>query len=72
MNKVITYKSKSLDIKTMKPPTHCITSIYIDNFNNFVSVIIQKGLEINSVKITMEKAQEMGFINFNALKDYCK
>lgn len=51
---------------------HSVQSIYIDNFDEVITVIIQKGNQVDSVNITMQHAQEIGFINLDALKNYCK
>jgi hypothetical protein len=60
----------------IQPPddnvTHTVTAINVDNFKNTVHVNIQKGTKVDSYEITMEHAQEIGFMNMQALDRYCK
>jgi hypothetical protein len=61
-------------IKDGKDVTHNVTSVKIDVVNNpqFVTVVIENGIEVNQVSLSKESAQEIGFINVNALKRFCK
>lgn len=52
--------------------THHVTSIQVDYFSSMVHVVIEKGLDVQKHTFSMEHAQEIGFINFNALLKYCK
>lgn len=52
--------------------THNITNIHIDNRGHMVQLTIEKGLNINQVTMSMEHAQNIGFINIDVLKCYCK
>lgn len=72
MDKVIHYGIGMVDIKSMKPVTHKITSINIDNISAQIKVVYEKGSEVNQFKISMEQAQEIGFINLNAIEKYIK
>jgi len=71
-NPVICYGSATIDVKTMKEVTHHVTFIHVDNFKDTVEFVIQRGLSVDTVKIPMEHAEDIGFINFNALSEYCK
>ena len=51
--------------------THHVTSIRID-FSEMVHVVIEKGTDVQQHTFSMEHAQEIGFININALLKYCK
>ena len=72
MEKTIKWGASSFDTKKMQEATHRVTSINVNNQSNMVSIIIQRGLGVDSVQMSMEHAQEIGFINFNALINYCK
>ena len=69
---VIAWGVGLFDIKSGKDITHNVTGIYVDSYNSICTVIIQKGTDVDTIKISMEYAQEIGFININALKPYCK
>jgi hypothetical protein len=71
MKIVIVYKNPLFDSELEKP-THNVTGIYIDSFSETVRVIIEQGLSVNTIQMTMEHAQDIGFINVKALKDYVK
>ena len=70
--KVIGWGIGFLDIKSGKNITHHVTGMHVSNHNSMVTVIIEKGQKVEQIKFSMEHAQEIGFINMNALKDYCK
>ena len=71
MKKVISFGSKLLT-GDGRDVTHMVTSINVDSWNHMVTVVIEKGLTVDTVEITMEQAQDIGFINLNALEKYCK
>jgi hypothetical protein len=54
----------------MQPANCNITSINIDNFNKTCTVTREKGLDVKTFTISMEQAQEIGFINIEALELY--
>lgn len=56
----------------LKEATHRIQAIHIDNFKKSVAISIRKGIIVDIIELTMEKAEEIGFINTNALKDFVK
>lgn len=68
----IVYGRSFLNFKEDTKPTHNINTILIDNFGHMVTIIIQKGLKVETVEMTMENAEKIGFINPSALKEYCK
>ena len=70
-NTIINYGVGFLDVN-QNQVTHKVTSIHFDNFKHTVKVVIEKGIEISQPEMTMEYAQEIGFINIQALKSYCK
>ncbi len=59
---------KSGEIKNV---THRVTSMHIDNFTSKITVNIEKGINVNTITISMQDAIIMGFIDFDALKKYC-
>lgn len=65
---IITWQPKSFDLKTGKRPTHFVTNFSVDPFDSVVKVVIQKGLTVNTISMTMERAQEIGLINLSTLK----
>lgn len=67
MDDILVYRAGFLDLKTMKSPTRIVTSINIDNHFGIVYVSVVKGLSVDSFKMTMEHAQDIGFINIQAL-----
>lgn len=69
---VVSWGVSPYDILEAKDVTHNVTNIFIDSFSSMVEVTIQKGLNVSTVAFSMEHAQEIGFINIKALKDYCK
>lgn len=66
----IIYGNPALPVEDQKNTTN-INSINIDNFMQTVSVTTQKGLRVQVVNMSMENAQDIGFINVDALKNYC-
>lgn len=59
------------DTETLKDADVHITGIYIDNADNEVTIIGEIGLDVKRITLTMERAREIGFINLNALSNYC-
>ena len=72
MKKVITWGQTFMHPKTLETPTHRINGVYIDSFNSDAVISIQKGIEVNQVKVSIEELQEIGFLNFDKLDRYCK
>ena len=70
--KVIIYKDCFFDINKMKDPTHKVTSIHIDNFNEIIEFGITQGVTVNTTRITMQTAIDIGFINLYALERFIK
>lgn len=60
------------NIKNLNDVTHRVTSMHIDIHNSQVSLIIEKGTIINSVNLSLQQSKEIGLINFDALKLFCK
>lgn len=69
---VIVYGVGDYSIKEGKDVTHNVTNISVNIFDSTVIAVIEKGIEVSQVKLTMEVAQEIGFINVRALKQFCK
>jgi hypothetical protein len=66
----IVYGVGFLHLETMKPATCNITMIHIDNFQHTCFVTREKGSDVKTFTLTMERAQEIGFINIDALEPY--
>lgn len=58
------------DIDTLKDIDVRITGIHVDVMNNMVTVIRERGMDVKRITLSMEHAEEIGFINVKALKDY--
>ena len=69
---VISWQQNLSTRKEGKKTTHAITFIHIDSVTSMVKVVIEKGIDVDSINMTMEHAEDIGFINFEALKQYCK
>lgn len=52
--------------------THNITNISIDPIDSTIVIVVESGIKVNRIIMSMEHAKEIGFINLNALSDYCK
>lgn len=50
--------------------TYTITSIKVFDQSSLVEITSQKGSKTDTVIISMEEAQEIGFINFNKLAKF--
>jgi hypothetical protein len=61
----------AFNIETLKEYTHRVTSMNVDIYNSNISLIIEKGTEVNRIAITLQQAKEIGLINFDALKQFC-
>ena len=71
--KVICWKNRGgYRLSDGRKPTHSLQAIHVDNFNGGIELVIQKGNECYTVNLSIEHAQSIGFINLDALKDYCK
>lgn len=44
-----------------------VTTLLVDNFENTIKVVFERGIKVNVIKLTIEHAKEIGFINFNVL-----
>jgi hypothetical protein len=69
--KVLSFRNILFSVKELKSVTHRITSISIGH-DDVVSIVVEKGLEVTTYKITIEMAQEIGFIKLEALKNIIK
>jgi hypothetical protein len=58
-------------IKENKEVTHNVTNIFVDNSTHKVTVIIEKGHKIESLSISIEEAERIGFIDVKKLEKYC-
>ena len=68
---VIVFGGAFFDVKTGKDVTHHVNGIYVNGIDKEVTVFIQHGLRVYQVKMTMEHAEDIGFINVKALSNYC-
>lgn len=47
--------------------TLLVTHIFVDSFEHTVKFVIEKGLQVDTIKVTMGLAQEIGLINLDKL-----
>lgn len=47
-----------------------VTNIFIDVYNSVAIVTIEQGMSVSRVNITLEEAEDIGFINVKALSRY--
>lgn len=66
--KVISWGVGFYDPIQDKSVTHNVTNIFIDSHSSMVKVIIEHGIDVKSVNLSIEESQEIGFINIQALK----
>jgi hypothetical protein len=72
MYKKISWRNKKFDSKpVLEDATHVVTNIHVD-FNDMITVVMEKGIEVNRIQLSMEHAEQIGFINLSALSSYCK
>jgi len=71
MSKVIVYGNRWMN-KDLKDSTHRVTSINVDNRLESVTFIIEKGQNVDQIHLSMEACQDLGVINLENLKNYCK
>ena len=71
-NKSIVFGTPTLDVRKLKEPDFYITSVNIDCFEHTVSIIYEKGISVNVINLTLEEAQESGFLNPYAITQYFK
>ncbi len=52
--------------------TTFVNNIFIDSWDSMISISLEKcgTMEVNVIKMSMEAAQDIGFINFDKLSDY--
>lgn len=52
-------------------PDWRVTNMFVDSGSDLVTLIFEKGMKVENRSITMETAQEIGFLNFSALQSIC-
>lgn len=68
-NKVIVYGLSTHDNITDEKATHNVTGLIVGRAD-MIDVTIESNGGVNRISMTMEKAEEIGFINFNAIKQF--
>lgn len=69
--KTIVWSNSLFDNKTLKSADIRITGIYINNVDDIVTVNREIGTDVKRITMSMELAKEIGFINLDALSNYC-
>ena len=72
MDKVVVWGQTLIHPKTGERPTHRISNIHIDSFNSEAVIIIEKGIQVSRLKVSIEELQNIGFLDFDKLEKYCK
>lgn len=72
-NKIILWGQPIVQDKDIKQTTF-VNNIFVDSRNSMISISLEKcgTTEVNVIRISMEQAQDIGFINFGKLADYIK
>lgn len=70
-DKTIVWGGALFDTETLKDADVHITGIYINNADDIVTIIREVGLDVKRITMSMENARAIGFINLNALNNYC-
>lgn len=47
-----------------------VTSMIVDSISHTISLILEKGLRVDKISISVEEAEDIGFIDFDKLKRY--
>ena len=47
--------------------TYVVTSVRVDDQSSLIEITSQKGSKVDTMVLSMEHAQEIGFINFDKL-----
>jgi tmRNA-binding protein len=68
MKKIIVYGLSFLN----KNGTHHVTSIHIDNHEMTASFAIQKGNQVDLIKLSIQECQTLGIFNIEKLEKFCK
>lgn len=71
MDKIINY-GISLVNEENKDVTHFITSIHINSVSHIATFIIENGINVQQLKISMDEAQKLGIINIQKLIPFIK
>jgi NADH:ubiquinone oxidoreductase subunit F (NADH-binding) len=69
--KVIAFNNQLFDVNKSKNVTHNIVSIFIDSFSGYATIRVEHFEKVESIKISIEEAVNIGFLNFDALNKYC-
>lgn len=63
---------EAFNIENKKDITHKVTNIKIDIIENSVSLTIEKGTQVEKISLSLQEAKNIGFLNFEALKPFCR
>ena len=71
--KTIVYGPGLFDVKTGKDIDFHVNSVYFLN-NDLIHIVLEehKTKKMEHIEISVQQAENIGFINFNALSNYCK
>lgn len=71
VKQTIVWGQSFMDAKTGEDANVHVTNIHINNMSGNVTAIVETGIDVKAITLTMERAMKIGFINLNALSDYC-
>lgn len=72
-NKIICWKQPIVKDEDIKRTTF-VNNIFIDSWDSMISISTEKcgTMEMNVIRMSMEQAQDIGFIDFSKLSGYIK
>lgn len=68
-NPIIVFGTPAFDMKTLKDPDVCVTSLYVDR-DAMVNMVVQAHGRIHNLTVSMQEAQSIGLINLEALTPF--
>jgi hypothetical protein len=49
-----------------------VSSVSVDNFTKMIGVVIENGLSVEKIEMTIENAIDIGFLDFSAIAKHYK
>lgn len=68
--KVISWGVGFYDVKKDKNITHNVTSLFIDSQSSMMKIVVEHGINIQVINISMEESQTIGLINLDVLSKF--
>lgn len=71
-NRIVIGKKELFKVSNLEDITHRVTHIDINVSEDKFKVIIQKGLQINQINLSLKEAEFLGILNLQLLEVFCK